>query len=106
LEETIRNAKCLYDQQKGRSTFQKAWEDKMKSKVEQGQNGTKPPFFINIVQGQPNSKEPRMTETVGKNPWKQSIQCWSCAGDHMHGDFPQRGDKASIVHNVQEVAKV
>jgi hypothetical protein len=106
LEETIRNAKCLYDQQKGRSTFQKAWEDKMKSKVEQGKNGTKPPFFINTVQGQPNSKEPRMTETVGKNPWKQSIQCWSCAGDHMHRDFPQRGDKASIVHNVQEVAKV
>jgi hypothetical protein len=68
LEETVRNAKCLYVQQKGRSTFQKAWEDKMKSREEQGRNGTKPPFFINTMQGQPNSKEPRMTETVGKNP--------------------------------------
>jgi hypothetical protein len=34
LEETIRNSKCLYDQQKGRPAFQKVWEDKMKSKVE------------------------------------------------------------------------
>jgi hypothetical protein len=34
LEETIRNSRCLYDQQKGRPTLQKAWEDKMKSKVE------------------------------------------------------------------------
>jgi hypothetical protein len=33
LEETIRRAKCLYDQQRGRPNFQKAWEDKMKSKV-------------------------------------------------------------------------
>jgi hypothetical protein len=34
LKETIRSTKCLYDQKRGRSTFQKAWEDKMKSKVE------------------------------------------------------------------------
>jgi hypothetical protein len=58
------------------------------------------------MQGKPTSKEPKMTETVGKNPWKQSIQCWSCGGDHMHRDLPQRGDKASIVHNVQQVVKV
>jgi len=30
LEETIRRAKCLYDQQKERPTFQKAWEDNNK----------------------------------------------------------------------------
>jgi hypothetical protein len=30
LEETIRRAKCLYDQQKARTTFQKYWEDKKK----------------------------------------------------------------------------
>ena len=34
LEETIRHAKCLYDQQRGIPTFQKAWEDNMESKVE------------------------------------------------------------------------
>jgi hypothetical protein len=35
LEETIRRAKCLYEQRRGRPAFQQAWEDKMKSKVEQ-----------------------------------------------------------------------
>jgi hypothetical protein len=34
LEETLRCAKCLYDQQRGRSTFQKDWEENMKIKVE------------------------------------------------------------------------
>jgi hypothetical protein len=34
LEETVRCAKCFYDLQRGRPTFQKAWEDNMKSKVE------------------------------------------------------------------------
>jgi hypothetical protein len=51
LEETIRHAKCIYDQQRGRLTFQKAWEDKMKSKVEQRKKGAKPPFFKKTVQG-------------------------------------------------------
>jgi hypothetical protein len=78
----------------------------MKSKVEQRKKGAKPPFFRNTVQGQPTLKEPRMSETVGKNPWQQSIQCWSCGGDHMHRDFPQRGDKVRTVHNVQQVATV
>jgi hypothetical protein len=34
LEETIRQAKFLYDQHKGRPTFQKSWEDKKKNKME------------------------------------------------------------------------
>jgi hypothetical protein len=34
LEETIRQAKCLYDQQKSRPNLQKAWEDKNKFKVD------------------------------------------------------------------------
>jgi hypothetical protein len=34
LEETIRRAKCLYDQHRGRPTYQKAWEDKKKEKME------------------------------------------------------------------------
>ena len=51
LEETIRRDKCLYDQQRGKSTFQKAWEDKMSSKVEQRKKGVKPSFFINTLQG-------------------------------------------------------
>jgi hypothetical protein len=34
LDETIRLAKCLYDQQKTRPTFEKAWEDKNKFKMD------------------------------------------------------------------------
>jgi hypothetical protein len=45
LEEAIRRAKCLYDQHKGRTNFQKAWEDKKKNKMEQRKKGNQPPFF-------------------------------------------------------------
>jgi hypothetical protein len=58
LEETIRHTKCLYEYKRGRPNFQKAWEDKMKSKVdkmkskvEQSKKGTKPLFFINTTKG-------------------------------------------------------
>jgi hypothetical protein len=51
LEETIRRAKCLYDHQNARSTFQKSWEDKKKFKVDQRKKGTNPPFFRNNPQG-------------------------------------------------------
>jgi hypothetical protein len=78
----------------------------MKSKVEQRKKGAKPPFFINIVQGQPTPKESKMAEIVEKNPWKQPIQCWICGGDHFHIDFPQRGDKSRTTHNVQQAVKV
>jgi hypothetical protein len=63
LEETIRRAKCLYDQQKTRPTFQKAWEDKKKVKMDQRKKGTKPPFLKNNPQGQKTPKEPRMIDT-------------------------------------------
>jgi hypothetical protein len=45
MEETIRKEKCLYDQHKGKPTFQRSWEDKRKFKKEQRQKGNKPPFF-------------------------------------------------------------
>jgi hypothetical protein len=47
LEETIRQDKCLYDQHKGRPTFQKVWEGKKKNNMERRKKGTKPPFFRN-----------------------------------------------------------
>jgi hypothetical protein len=104
LEETIKHAKCLYEKKRGRSTFQKSWEDKMKRKVDQRKKAAKAPFFRNIVQGQPTLQEPRMSETMGQKIWKQSIQRWSCGGNHMCRYFPQRGDKARIMHSVQQVA--
>jgi hypothetical protein len=106
LEETIRYTKCLYDHQKGRPTFQKGWEERMKSKVEQRKKGTKPPFFKNTSQGKPTSKEPRMTKTMGQRPRKPPIQCWGCGGDHMYRDFPHRGENVRTVHNVQQYVTV
>jgi hypothetical protein len=43
-----------------------------------------------------------MSEKMGQNPWKQSIQCWNCGGDHMRRDCPQRGDKVMTAHSVQQ----
>jgi hypothetical protein len=106
MEETIRHAKCLYDQQRRRLNFQKSWEETIKIKVEQRKKGDKPPFFINTAQGQPTPNEPRMTETVGKNSRKQPIQCWGCGRDHMHRDFPQGGEKVRTSHSVKQTAIV
>jgi hypothetical protein len=106
LEETIRCTKCLYDHQRGRSTFQKAWDNKMKRKVEQRKKGTKPPFFRNPAQGEPTPKEPKMIEIAGQRPRQQPIQCWGCGGDHMFRDCPQRGEKVRTAHSVQQVATV
>jgi hypothetical protein len=36
MEETIRREKCLYEQQREKPTFRKAWEDQKKFKKEQG----------------------------------------------------------------------
>jgi hypothetical protein len=58
MEETLRREKCLYDQQKEKPTFQKAWEDKKKFKREQRKKGNKPPFFRNRPQGHLSFREP------------------------------------------------
>jgi hypothetical protein len=106
LEETIRQAKFLYDQQKARPTFQKYWEDKNKFKMDQRKKGIKPPFFRNNTQGRTTSREPRTIETGGQRPRKPPIQCWGCKGDHMFRDCPHGGEKVRIVHNVQQVETV
>jgi hypothetical protein len=102
LEETIRQAKCLYDQQKSRPNFQKSWEDKKKFNMDQRKKGSRPPSFINNPQGQPNSREPRTIEAGGQRPMQPPIQCWICKGDNMFRDCPHRGEKVSIVRNVQQ----
>jgi hypothetical protein len=102
LEETIRRSKFLYDQHKGRETYQKSWEDKKKIKIKHRKKGTKPPFFRNNSQGKLAFKEPIMIETLGKIPRHPPIQCWGCKGNHMYRYFPHRGEKVRIVHNVQQ----
>jgi hypothetical protein len=48
MEETKRRSKFLYEQQREKPTFWKAWDDqKKKFKKEQRQKGNKPPFFKN-----------------------------------------------------------
>jgi hypothetical protein len=101
LKETIRSGKCHYDQQRGRPTFQKAWEDKMKSKVEQRKKGTKPPFFRNTTQGQPTSKEPIIIKAMETRPRKHLMKCWGCDINHMFRDCPQRGEKVRTMHSVR-----
>ena len=68
LEETIRRDKCIYDQQKARPAFQKAWKDNKKFKMDQRKKGAKPPFFRNNPQGKQTHKEPRVIDTGSQGP--------------------------------------
>jgi hypothetical protein len=106
LEKTIRCAKYLYEKQRGRRTFQKSWEDKMKRKVEHRKKGAKEPFFKKTVQGQSTLQDPRMLKPLGNDSWKKPMQCWGYGGNPMHGDFPQRGDKERNMKNVQKYVTV
>jgi hypothetical protein len=49
MEETIRREKCLYEQQREKPTFRKAWEDKKKFQMDQRKKGNKPPFFKTVL---------------------------------------------------------
>jgi hypothetical protein len=106
LEETIRRDKFLYDQQRERPTFQKAWEDKKKIKMEKRKKGTKRPFFRNTSQGQPTPKDPKMTKPMVQRPRKPSIQCWGCGGYHMYRYFHHRGEKVRTSHNARQYMTV
>jgi hypothetical protein len=66
MEETIRKAKCLYEQQREKPTFRKAWDDQKNFKKGQRQKEKKPPFFRNNPQGQPSFREPRTTDVGGQ----------------------------------------
>jgi hypothetical protein len=59
LEETVRRAKCLYDQQKARPTFQKAWEDKKSSRWIRGRKDLNHHSSEIVHNGPPTSKEPK-----------------------------------------------
>jgi hypothetical protein len=43
-----------------------------------------------------------MIEIEGQRPRKPPIQCWGCKWDHIFRDFPHRGEKFRIVHNIQQ----
>jgi hypothetical protein len=56
LEETIRRDRCLYEKQKGKASYQKAWENKNKNKMEQRKKGTNSSFFRNNYQEKLSTK--------------------------------------------------
>jgi hypothetical protein len=74
MEETIRRAKCLYEQQREKPIFQKAWDNQKRFKKEQRQKGSKPSFFRNSPWGQSSFKEPRKVEGSEQC---QDLQPWS-----------------------------
>ena len=39
-------------------------------------------------------------------PRQPPMQCWGCKGDHRFRDFPHRGEKGRVVHNVQQAETV
>jgi hypothetical protein len=105
-EETIRRAKCLYEQQRGKPTFRKAWDDQKRFKKEQRQKGNKPPFFRNSPWGQSSFREPRKVEGSEQMPRPPSMECWGCKGNHRYKDYPHRKDKGRTVHIVQQAETV
>jgi hypothetical protein len=106
MEETIRREKCLYEQQREKPTFRKAWDDQKRFKKEQRQKGDKPSFFRNSRQGQPSFREPRRTEEGAQRQRLTPIQCWGCQGNHKYRDCPHKNGKARTVHTVQQAETV
>jgi hypothetical protein len=101
MEETIRRAKCLYEQQRENPTFWKAWHDQKRFKKEQRQKGNMPPFFKNGPGEQSSFRDPRKVEGSEKMPRAPPMECWGCKGNHRYKERPHRKDKARTVHTVQ-----
>jgi hypothetical protein len=106
MEETIRREKCLYEQQREKPTFQKAWDNLKRFKKEQRQKGSKPSFFRNSPWGQSTFKEPRKAKGSEQTIRPPTIECWGCKGNHRYRDCPHRKDKARTVHDIQQAETV
>jgi hypothetical protein len=106
MEETIRREKCLYEQQREKPTFRKAWDDQKRFKKEQRQKGNMPSFFRNSPWGQSSFREPRKVEGSEQMPRLPPIECWGCKGNHRYRDCPHRKDKVRTIHTVQQAKTV
>jgi hypothetical protein len=106
LEDTIRRARHIYEQSKGRTVFQKAWNDKMKGEKDQRNKGFKPSFFRNNSQenqqDQQAQNEHNNVDSFGERPRKKPIQCWGCEGNNLYRVFPHKGERMRVVHNIQD----
>jgi hypothetical protein len=76
MEETIRKAKFLYEQQGERPILWKAWNDQRKFRKEQRQKGNKPSFFRNSPWGQSYFREPRKFEGSEQVSRPPPMECW------------------------------
>jgi hypothetical protein len=105
LIETIKEAKYLYEQVKGRESMQKSWKDKKKDKSDQRRKGFKPPFNKNnpnTNQQEPSTKsESKKEDSLGKKG-RPPIHCCGCKENHLYKDFPHIGDKTKTMQNIQE----
>jgi hypothetical protein len=105
LTETIRKAKYLYEQGKGRESMQKYWKDKKKEKYDQRRKGSKPPFNRNSPNknhlDQYAKDESKREDSLGKMG-RPPIQCWICKEDYLYKDFPHKKDKVKVVKNIHE----
>jgi hypothetical protein len=106
MEETIRREKFLYEQQREKPTFQKAWDNQKRFKKEQRQKGSKPSFFRNSPWGQSSLKEPRKVDGSEQMPRPPTMECWGYKGNHRYRDYPHRKYKARTVHTVQQAETV
>jgi hypothetical protein len=96
MEETIRKAKCLYEQQGERPILRKVWDDRRKFKKEQRQKGSKPSFFRNNPWEQSSFKEPRKVEGSEQMPRPPPIECWGCKGNHRYRHCPTENTKQEL----------
>jgi hypothetical protein len=107
LTETIKKAKYLYEQGKGKDSLHKYWKDKKKEKYDQSKKGFKPPFNRNRPnknnQDQCSKDESKREYSLGKGG-RPPIQCWGVKEYHMYKDFPQ--DRVKNIHNIQEATMV
>jgi len=44
-----------------------------------------------------------MPDSFGKRSRQQPIKCWGREGGYMYKDFPCKGERLRIVHNIQKV---
>jgi hypothetical protein len=99
----------MYEHSKGRTTFQKSWNDKKRENVEQRMRVFKPPSSF---RSSPNvyhqihvaHSESKMAEYSGKRP-RSSIKCLGCKGDHLYQDFPHKEYKMRIVQSLQTIVE-
>jgi hypothetical protein len=82
----------------------------MKGKKEKRKKGFNLPFFKNNSQanqqGQPTQNDHKTTNSFGKRPRQEPVQCCGCEGNHLYRDCPHKGERMRNVCNIQEVETV